>query len=657
MAKKFNIEDTQLYKDVHEYADNGVWPFKSITPEKFLEESERLLKLHHYRESRKLANTKIAADAYMDMTTGASFRMLKCVQDLECEAAEKELFQMDKFESGHTFDVFFLEAQEFATKALDTLYQCNNDICDALFDDLKKQGIYPRYIDMEKERTYYINEECEFAKKATAQHYDAVEDAYKNINDLIKYGLPSDAFLMKIKDSITGAGKIKLNNKVIVDNLLNSEADLEVVEKYILPEIKKGIKVFKHKARYEEKHSRDQLQEGQIQVGDPYYFRNGYRIYQEAYQVIKTALSQMREKEASLKSAYVIAISKDPNDDTYTLTAKWTSGKKSTKKNQKKVTQNISKTSKTTKEKNYKEKSFTVTIGQSSRRLYEETRKRAACKLGYENVQALEGEKRSIANKFVASIFRSELRRQRKNKLDGKKESSQSFQVDVLKVSDDVTYKKKREDQPDFEYKLLGAGINVGSAGASIKTNNGIPTAQANLNVAGASAEALEIAKISGGLGGASYSTAVDIPGKIKEVGFEKLLGDETPIGETAKEYLSSTLNKLHSISLSKPKFSGKFTIKGLTIDSISYDGTTKTTHRLPDIIDRVDKAHDQVSDWLDQTEAESDPIYEEPMGMDADVLDEEPINTEIFDIADNDLGLNVQEMEQKHNDEITPTR
>jgi hypothetical protein len=328
---KFKVKKTALSRRAVKLDSDGAWPFKNISKDDFIKASPPLLEMLHNVEERKIDGKKADPAAYMDRTMEATISMLKCIQKMEMEASYEEMFAMMCWHEGDPYNMAFMDANEFVEYAIEQMYEYNNAICDSLSEDLKKQGIAPRYIDMESKRNYLVDEEFGFAERAAKDHYCAIKEAYEEIDNLIKYGLPSEGMIGKIKDRIVGSADIKDNNKTIVDKILNSEADLEIVNLYILPELDLRIQEYGAKAAMEEKwtKNKEDLEFGDVQQTDPYFFRRGHEAYVKAKKSIEEALLTMQKKEIKLESNYKIEIKKDPKAGTYMLTAEWSKGNKS----------------------------------------------------------------------------------------------------------------------------------------------------------------------------------------------------------------------------------------------------------------------------------------------------------------------------------------
>lgn len=554
---KFKIENTDLGRRAIALYSKKLWPFKSVTAEHFLNSIAPLFELSHNADGRRIGGKKVSAEAYMDRTMEATITMLKCIHKMEMESSYEEMCAMMCCHEGEPYNMAFLNANDFVQYSINQMYKYNNQVCDSLLEELQKRGMAPRYIDMESKRNYLIDTECGFAKRAAEDHHKAFKEAYKEINNLIKYGLPSETFIGQLKDKIIGSNNIKRNNKIIVDKILNSEADLEIVNLYVLPTLNLKIQKLCAYAMVEESSAQKKkdLTPGQLQPSNPYFFRKEYEVYKCAKESIEKTLLTMQKKELKLESDYKIEIKKDPETATYILTAEWARGKKQKKKKNKQLTNKINYTSISTKTKKRNEKSIQIKVGQSSNRLYEETKRRSACLLGYENRQELNGRKRSLYNLFSAHLLRRETISSRRTEITGQKDYSAKVSFSPAKVEDKVVYTKKLKGKRNKEKTLFQASVDVGNVSASASIKNNIPTVKANASVASAGIDVLGIAKANASAGSIGYSTDIQLSGKIKNKVFDQIVNEnQKDLEDVTKEIAEDCVKKLTRISPNGPK-------------------------------------------------------------------------------------------------------
>ena len=577
MAKAFNIKKTELYKNVAELVSCDMWPFESISAKEFMHASERLLKFAHYVGEREVDGQQYSAEAYMDIATESTIEMLRCVQKMTMDASSQEMESMLKWNQNKEYDMTFLEAKQFVEYAKNEMYELNNSICDHLLLDLSLVGIPARYIDMEIERTYLIDRESTFAVNATHNHYNAVKTAYDEIDNLIKYGLPSERFAGQVKDIVLETDAHKRHNKTIVDKILSSEADLEVVMLYILPEIDLRIQEYCARAIVEETNEKEQkdLAPNEMQQSNPRYFRNTLQLYIDARESITNAILQMHEKEKALESCYKIGIERDPNTGTYSLTASWTDGTRTLNKTQKQLTSNVTLDSTTTKKSNYKTKSITLKIGQSSHRLYEEIKKSGACKFGYENNQELSNKDTTLSNLLSIQTMRKEAMLKRQTQVTGKHSFLGKVDFDVAKAENKVVVVKKQENQEAEEHTLLKISANIASASANFDATRVVPKIKASAHSGEIKAEAL------GGVFSASasgpsinYSSSTDLFGKVKEIAVDQLLEEKTieESSEQIKQTATSAVKKVFTVAKSSPRVKATVAVDGIALMEASID-------------------------------------------------------------------------------------
>ena len=636
MAKKFDIKNTSLYRRVRELATNDAWPFETVTAKDFLKASSDLLEMLHNMESRKIDNKRSSPEAYMDRTLEATIQMLQCIQKMELEASAKEMDEMLNWNEDDGYGMEFLDAHEFVEYAIERMYAYNNKICDHLAPDLEKHGIIPRYIDAENERTYLVNEECTFTNRATSEHYDAMKEAYDEIENLIQYGLPSSSVIGKIRDRITGSADIKDNNQTIVDKILSSEADLEIVQLYILPELELKIQEYEARALLEEANTKNKedLGPGELQQSDPHFFRNKYMSYLKAREEIEGALLTMQKKELQLESNCKISIDKDPKAATYLLTAQWSRGEKYVAKDSQQLTDNITKQSTVVKEKDREEKSIKIQIGRSSNRLYEETRKQSACKFGYINRQELKYKDKSLTNIFSSSAMRREAMIRRRTKVAGQSEYEAQISVDLVKAEDKIVCESHKENGEKQEKTLVKVTANLGSAKSGVDAKNGVPVINGAASIAGLEANVLDVAKASASLGSVNYSSNPGIVEKVKETVVGHVLGDtEKSLNDAVKEIAESVATNAQNISVSGPKASANIKISDMSVLSASYD---ENGVQIENKIAKIFDTHSLVTTEVAQISANGDEIVLESANMhdnQSGAMIDEMIDMQILDV------------------------
>jgi hypothetical protein len=641
VAKKFNIKNTDLHRKVQEYVLADSWPFESVSAKDFIKASSLLLEMQYNMASRKIDNKKVSPEAYMDRTFEATAQMLKCIHKMELETSSNEMNAMLHWHKGKVYDMSFLDAQEFVDYALSEMYSCNNTVCDYLAPELMSRGIYPRYIDTENERTWFLDEECLFAKKAAQEHVAAMTEAYAEIDNLIKYGLPGTGAVGRFVDKVSGREDEKQHNQTIVDKILSSEADLEIVTLYILPELDLRIREYEAKAIIEEANAKkkEELGVGELMQSDPYYFRNGYITYLKAKEVIEEALLVMQKKELKLESDYKIKIERDEKSGTYVLTAQWARGEKTEEKSSKQLTDKISRKSTVVKEKNRKEKSIRIQIGQSSKRLYEETRRKSACKLGYMNRQEVGTKERRLANIFSAYSMRREAMIRRRTRVAGRKNYRAQVSFDAAKVEDKVVYESQKEGKEKKEKTIVRVTVGAGNASANINTDKVVPVVQGSASLASASAEALEIAKASASLGAASYSSDPGIEEKVKDA-VKEVIGnaisgeEQKSIEDTVQEIADSAADKMTSVSTSGPNASARIQVADQTLLSASCDENgSKTENKIPVILDEVESFLGEATQITANGEEEATTVSDQENEFDCVAVLDDAIDMQFFDI------------------------
>lgn len=605
MAKNFNIKKTHLYKNIEDLTSTDMWPFKTVTADEFIKASSQLLELYHYSLERTIDGQDVSAEAYMDRTTEATIMMLRCIQKMKLEASSREMESMLNWSKSGVYDMEFVEAQRFVEDATMEMYEYNNHICDLLLPDLNAKNLRTRYIDMESERDYMLGEDCVFAIGATENHYAVMKDAYDEIDNLIKYGLPSTSVVGQIKDVLIETRDVKRNNQTIVDKILNSEADLEVVKLYILPGIDLRIQEYSARAQVEEAMTKDKksLAPGELRQTDPYFFRNQLKLHVAAREMITNALIKMNLKETKLESSYKLSIDRDPKTATFMLTASWAIGDKSVEKKTEHIASKLDRKSTIIKENKRREKRIKLQLGQSSHQLYEETKLRSACRLGYTNRQELAGQRHSLVNVLSAHLLKSEAYVQRKTNVMGKSGIKAKQSIDIAKVQETVSHVLHREDKKDKETKILDISIGIGNESAEVDAIKKIPVVKASVKNAEAS---IKIAGISASASAdtISFNTDPGVVNQVKKALFDNIVSEEkSTLPEHVQKIVNSSVKKLYTVSRNEPMLKAGVTVSGINLFSVSTNGEeTKIKNRFPDVQKTIKDGFDSARELIDKS-------------------------------------------------------
>jgi hypothetical protein len=552
-----------------------------------------------------------------------------------------------RINNGQAGDMGFIQSKAFVDYATTKMCDGHNRICVALENDLAKKNIFISSISPDTNVNDSLEDKIEFVTRTTEEHYVSISKAYKNVDNLIQYGLPADGFIGQIRDRISGNDEIKMKNEIIVDKILNSEADLDIINTYILPEIDIGIQNSMAQAIIEESEVKDQseLQFGELRHDDPYFFRRQCEAYVNARDAITHALSQMEEKEKALESNYKIKIEIDQKTATYIFTASWTSGDKSVQEDSKKIGENIEKTSRITKEKNRKERNIKIKIGQSSRSLYEEIRRQTACQFGYTYEQEVGTRNKTIRGLFSTRIadYKSMIRR--KTKVAGKKEYEAKASFDAAKIEEKVVYVDKQAEE-DKEKTLFVASVGAGNVSAGIDARQAIPTMNASAKAAGISAAIPGVAQVNLSAGSIGYNTDKNIVGDVKEAIFEHAVGaDNSSVTETIQRIAAENLERPNNIYISGPSASARVEISDITILSASCDGEEiKTRNRIPEIVDAASRAMENAVEHITPHEDDLCDKNELREVIEFAVSEDDAIDMRVFDVDLGDMKRDPQE-------------
>lgn len=601
MELQQNIINTRLYNKVMQMKEDGVWLFETITPDEFIEASSQLLGMVDAVSQRKLDGQHASIEALLDRTTESTILMLKAVQQMEAEATMKKMDSMIAWNSDQPYSMDFLKLEEFVEYAKVEMYSYNNRACDDMSQELEEKGLSPRYIDTENEKRYALNVQRDFTERTAEEHYQAMKEAYDEIDNLIKYGLPSETAVGKWKDELLSQNEIKLQNQTIVDKILKSEADLEIVYLYILPELNLKIEEYKAQAICEKTmHDADTKK---FHYGNPYYFRECYKRHLEAKEAIENALRIMEERERKLQCEHKIEIKRDEKQSTVIIKASYNEGVRQEKKSKKSMLKNkFTRVSKVEKIKNRKEKSIELKSGRQSGRLYEEERRESACRLGYMNRSAIKALGKSaikemdkeMGHMVGAHFWRKESKTQRKTNVIGRRTYETSHKFDPLKVEGKIVYNDGKKD-----HTVMGASLGVGNVNAGLNTKKVIPQVKAGASFAEAKADVLGLsAKTS--IGGVSYNSIPNLANKIKTEIVDDLIDRDDLDIEDARELIESAAKQPFNVSTNDYS------------SSVSAFGVQLTGEKLKDGKLVADSRLDDIQEKFGNTSGGVNPIEQE---------------------------------------------
>jgi hypothetical protein len=258
------------------------------------------------------------------------------------------------------------------------------------------------------------------------------------------------------------------------------------------------------------------------------------------------------------------------------------------------------------------------------------------------NRQEIKTKDKSLANIFSAYLMRREAMIQRRTRVAGSKNYRAQVSFDAAKVEDKVVYESQKEGEKKKEKTLVRVAANVGSASASMNAKKIVPVVKGSASIAGANAEALEVAKASASLGSASYSSDTGIEDKVKDAVKEAIgnaiSGEEQkPIEQTIQEITKAATNKISSVSTSGPNASARIRVAGKTIVRASCDESgSKVENKIPEIIDDAETVLGEVSQITADGSEEPIDVVGENNDFDCVAVLDDAIDMQFFDV---DIG------------------
>lgn len=581
MAKEYDISQTLLYKTTAEWTNEGRWPFYTVHPNEFLDASRDLIQMSECARNKTVNGQKLPVEAIADKIDDATVKMLACLRKMEMEASSRELEARRKFAEIGERDLGYLPAEEFVKLAKVWMYTYNNKACDYISNELDEKGIRPNYIDIKNEQSFDVDKQKEFTKRATTAHEDAMSNVYAEIENIIKYGLPSTHPLAKVKDAFMLSDTIKANNQKLIDKLLSSEIDIETIKLYIIPGLKMKMDEY-YTYSLLEKHQETNVNLGPKyrQNANPDYFRRNYQMYVSALKEISDAVKAMEEREKDMAGEYKLKINKPGKGQVELIAERNNPGKQVVQDTTKKTWFGLNKSVKRTKEKFSHEESIIIKVGKTSKKFYEEIRKKAKKLLGYDSRRSLTTDKkRGFANVFSVEFWRRSIEKRRTSKMTGKETSSIKAEVKVFGVDEKVVYTNGEKDTA-----IVDMSVDVGAAEIHAQNDAHLVSIGASATAAQAKVEAANgFVKASATAGSIGMDTKPDLKKYVKNQIFEHAVGNGQSIDDAAKGFIDESKKKLTDISTTN--LEGKVTVAGIKILSHERDnGEFKETNRIPEI-------------------------------------------------------------------------
>lgn len=516
--------DWEASKDLLE-KEHVVWPFETVTRVEAMQAIEQLIQMRNDAQFGMVDGKKKPAAAIADNITAKSYATLKVVQALERESKQMVL---DSFKKGIPFEARYKEMQSFVSLFDSTLAKQNNDACLYVEEQLSEQNIKIPYIDLEEsqytyvhKRSYMDSAEIGFAKDATNAHYEAAKVLYEDILEIIDSGIYGDELKTKIAAKFNCTNNDAYSEKV--KDLVSAEAKLEIVNKWILPELENQLFEDALNAHREElrnlelpEHKRD------------FYFRDEYNYTAEQIKTIKEIVDDLRVKETELCKGKncSLGITYDAKSNVIDVALKYDSeGIKDPEKKQE-SSKAIEGHFENTKEKDHKQQNLFLKIGVASSALYEQVKETYFKKWGFKNDMGFTIFKRGLKNELSIDAGTYENKSTIKTRMSDRAGFQVSGKASLLKVNDTVFFVAK-----DKDIKLLGLGSGIGSASLDLNATKLIPTFKMSALIAEVEGTALnDKLKAKGSFGTIGVNTDI----KTNLMSFVQSLNKD--IGKTARD-------------------------------------------------------------------------------------------------------------------------
>lgn len=547
-----------------------VWPFQGTTRVEAMLAIEQLINTRNDAQFRQVDGKHKPVEAVADNITASSYAALKVLQAMETEAKQMVL---DSYNQGKPFEARYDVMDSFIRIFDSTLAKHNNDACMYISEELADKGIPTPYLDLEESKYKHIHKldysgqaEMKFAKTAAEEHYQAAEAIYKDIRSIIDDGVYGDDLKTRI------AAKFNCTNNDTdmkrMQALVSAEAKLDIINKWIIPElIKEQVEATLNAAR-EEKRNQDLPEDKR-----DWYFKELNDHISGQVTALKEVVDELRKREEERfnDKKCKIDFKYDAKSKTVDVTMSYDSDKKERpktepKKNKKGKEKFIQTTSFHHSEKDHKKQKLLVKLGITSNSLYEQTKETLFKKWGFHDERGITFWKHGARNELDVSALTYETKSTVKTQMSDRAGAKISGKASLFKVEDNVFLVAKEKD-----LKLFGLTGNLLGANGELDKTKLIPTIKFGAFVAEVEGKALnDKLKAKGTFTSMSVNTNLKtnlmkfIQGVDKDMG-KTMRGEE---GYQGKTILDAAKNSAQSV-VSKliPKFTVDPTFKVSVMD------------------------------------------------------------------------------------------
>lgn len=459
-----------------------VWPFEKTSRVEAMQAIEQLINTRNDAQFRQVDGKRKSVGAVADNITASSYAALKVLQAMETEARDMVL---NSYQQGIPFETRYDVMDSFVRVFDSTLAKHNNDACMYISEELADKGIPVPYLDLEESKYKHIHKldytgqaELTFARNAANEHYQAAEAIYKDIRAIISSGVYGDDLKTRIAERFNCTNNDTEMKRM--QALVSAEAKLDIINKWIIPELQKEQVEASLNAVREERRNAE-LPEDQRD----WYFKELKEYTDGQIEALKEVVKELREKEkekfqhADCRVSFkydsrskTVDIKMSYDSELKKLLAREEAEKNKTPKLNKKGNPKIMQTSSYhEKEQDHKKQSLLVKIGVTSNALYEQTKETLFKKWGFHDERGIRFWERGVKNELDVSALTYETKSTVKTKMSDRAGVKVSGKASLFKVEDNVYFVAKEKD-----YKLLGLTGNLLGANGEFDKTKLIPT-------------------------------------------------------------------------------------------------------------------------------------------------------------------------------------
>lgn len=579
-----NLSETADYQPIDWEASRDaqreralVWPFESVTRVEAMLALEHLINVRNDAQYHCVDGKRKSAAAVADNITASTYAALKVCQEMERESKQ---FELDSYKNNLPFKARYDIMEAMVKRFSSDLAKHNNEACGYISEELADKHIVVPYIDREEEQyknmaklSYMSGAEERFARRAADEHYRAASALYKDIREIISSGVYGDDLKTRI------AAKFNCTNNDTqmkrMQDLVSAEAKIDIINKWIIPELEKQQIENQLHAHMEENRNKELPVEEQ-----EWYFKNLVAHTDNQIQTLKDIISDMRkqEKEMLQDKNCTIGFKYNAKSKTVDVALEYDSDlankkqPRTPKLNKKGEERAVQAHFETTKEKDHKKQNLLVKIGITSNSLYEQTKETLFKKWGFKNDMGMTIFKRGARNELEVSAGTYQTKSTVKTKMSDRAGMKASVKASLLKIEDNIYLVAK-----DKDYKALGLTGNLGGGSFEFDKTKLIPTIKIGAFIAEVEGKALnDKLKAKGTAGSLNITTDIKtnimrfIQGVDKDMG--KTMRNEE--GYKDKTIIDAVKNSAKSVigKITNPKFSTDPTLKVSVMDYALFE-------------------------------------------------------------------------------------